>query len=83
MGSTIHDGQFVIEFADGPVPGLYTVRIYASSSVQAPAPPGRSTKKPRPMVELVPEKYNTHTELRARIFTRKINSLRYELLSGD
>ena len=79
VGATIHDGSFAIARKDGPVPGSYKVRIYASSRVQAPAPKGASERKPRPMVELIPEKYNSQTELRAEIVSGQGRPLRYEL----
>lgn len=62
VGATIRDGAFAIERDDGPTPGTYKVRIYASSDVQAPAPAGSSDRKPRPMVERIPPRYNVRTE---------------------
>jgi hypothetical protein len=80
VGATIRDGGFSIVRKDGPVPGAYKVRIYASSRVQAPAPKGASERKPRPMVELIPEKYNAQTELRAEVVSGRSSSLRYDLI---
>jgi hypothetical protein len=69
VGATIRNGRYAIARSEGPVPGHYLVRIYASSGVVAPAPlstiPGRH--HPRPMVELIPERYNAHTELRVEL----------------
>lgn len=81
VGATIHDGSFAIARKNGPVPGSYKVRIYASSRVQAPAPKGSSERKPRPMVELIPVQYNSQTELRAEIVSGQTHSLRYDLTS--
>jgi hypothetical protein len=80
VGATIQDGRYVISRKDGPAPGKYKVRIYASSREQAPARPGASEKKPRPMVELIPEKYNSQTILKAEVFSDKRNSLTYDLV---
>jgi hypothetical protein len=79
VGATVHDGSFTIIRKDGPVPGSYKVRIYASSGVQAPAPKGASERKPRPMVELIPEKYNSQTELRTEIISGQTRTLTYNL----
>jgi hypothetical protein len=79
VGATIHDGGFAIARKDGPVPGSYKVRIYASSRIQAPAPKGASQRKPRPMVELIPEKYNSRTELSAEIVSGQSSPLIYDL----
>lgn len=62
VGATIQDGAFSIGRDQGPTPGTYKVRIYASSKIQAPPPPGSSNRKPRPMVERIPARYNTKTE---------------------
>ncbi len=82
VGATIHNGGFAIARKDGPVPGSYKVRIYASSRKQAPAPKGASERKPRPMVELIPEKYNSQTELRANIVSGQSSPLRFDLSPG-
>ncbi len=79
VGATIHDGGFSIARKDGPVPGSYKVRIYARSRRQAPPPKGASERKPRPMVELIPEKYNSQTELRADIISGQIRPLSFDL----
>ncbi|MDR3618003.1 MAG: hypothetical protein P4L85_01540 [Paludisphaera borealis] len=62
VGATIRDGAFTIKRDQGPTPGAYKVRIYASSDVQASAPAGSSNRKPRPMVERIPARYNARTE---------------------
>ncbi len=65
VGATIHSGSFSIPKKDGPVPGTYKVRIYASSGTQAPPSRGQTEGTPRPMVDLLPEQYNAKTKLRA------------------
>ncbi len=79
VGAKIRHGEFVIARDDGPVPGLYRVRIYASSGVQAPAPKGASERKPRPMVELIPSKYNSHSELTAQVVSGRNRPSAYDL----
>jgi hypothetical protein len=60
VGATIRDGAFTIERDQGPTPGIYKVRIYASSDVQAPVPAGSSNRKPRPMIERIPALQRTN-----------------------
>ncbi len=81
VGSTIRHGSFAVPRHDGPVPGRYRVRIYASSGTQAPPTEGHSDRTPRPMVELLPETYNTRTELVAEVIVRRANHFRFDLRS--
>ena len=67
VGATIRQGAFAISRHEGPVPGSYRVRIYASSEIQAPPAKGQTDRTPRPMVERFPSRYNTQTELRVRV----------------
>jgi hypothetical protein len=36
VGATVRKGEFTISKHEGPVPGRYRVRVYASSEIQAP-----------------------------------------------
>ena len=58
MGATIRRGTFAIARDQGPIPGSYRVRIYASSGVQAPPGKGQTERTRRPMVERLPDIYN-------------------------
>jgi hypothetical protein len=81
VGGPIRSGRFSIPRRDGPVPGSYTVRIYASSGEQAPAPPGTSPRAPRPMVDLIPDRYNAKSELAATVTPDGRQRYRFELHS--
>ena len=67
VGTLIRGGRFSIPREEGPAPGRYLVRIYASSDVQAPPPAGVSERAARPMVELIPAGYNSQTTLVADV----------------
>ncbi len=81
VGTTIHAGAFSIPRAAGPVPGPYWVRVYAASTVQAPPAPGQSPRASRPMVERIPERYNTHTTLKFTVSRGQANNFRLALES--
>jgi hypothetical protein len=83
VGSTIRHGRFAVSRGEGPVPGLYLVRIYASSGTQSPPAPGQGPRTPRPMIEKLPAAYNARTELRAEVRTRHANTFRFDLRSRD
>ena len=83
VGSTIRQGSFLVSRSDGPVPGVYRVRIYASSGIQAPPTKGQTDRSPRPMVERLPETFNTHTKLAAEVLARQTNSFRFDLQTRD
>ena len=83
VGSTIRQGSFAVPRHDGPVPGFYRVRIYASSGTQAPPTKGQSDRSPRPMVERLPEAFNTHTKLAAEVLARQTNAFRFDLQTSD
>ena len=83
VGSTIRQGSFAVSRHDGPVPGLYRVRIYASSGTQAPPTKGQTDRSPRPMVERLPPAYNTRTELVAEVLVHRANHFRFDLRSRD
>jgi hypothetical protein len=82
VGATIRRGGFAISRHEGPVPGSYRVRVYSSSGIQAPPTKGQTDRTPRPMVERLPARYNTQTELRATVLGQKGNSYRFDLNSG-
>jgi hypothetical protein len=81
VGATIRRGAFAIPGREGPEPGTYRVRIYASSAIQAPAGPGRSERAPRPMVEMLPGRYNRQTRLNVDVTPHGSNTFRFELKS--
>jgi hypothetical protein len=81
VGAVIRQGTFVISAKDGPVPGSYRVRIYASSGFQAKPSPGLTDRSPRPMVELLPEHYNAKSELLAAVTDARANRFRFDLTS--
>jgi hypothetical protein len=83
VGATIRQGAFAILRNQGPVPGSYRVRIYASSTTQAPPASGQSERTPRPMVERIPPCYNTKTELTAVIIAGRPNHQRFDLSSSN
>jgi hypothetical protein len=81
VGAIIRQGAFAISRSEGPVPGLYLVRVYSGSNIQAPPAKGQSDRTPRPMVERFPPRYNTRTELRARVIDRSVNRFPFDLTS--
>ena len=82
VGTKIRTGTFAISAADGPVVGNYQVRIYASSGAQAPPRSKISTTAPRPMIDLIPQAYNTSTILSAKVTSDQANTYQF-LLSSD
>jgi hypothetical protein len=83
VGATIRQGAFAISRKDGPVPGPYRVRIYSSSMTQAPPNDGQTERTPRPMVDRLPPRYNTKTELNAVIIAGRANRHRFNLSSSN
>jgi hypothetical protein len=81
VGATIRRGEFVVPKDRGPVPGSYRVRIYASAGKQDPPARGQTEHSRRPMAELLPDVYNTRSELRANVNARSGNRFRFELRS--
>jgi hypothetical protein len=81
VGATIRQGTFTIKKYEGAVPGPYRVRIYSSSGIQAAPAKGQTDRTPRPMVERVPARYNTRTELSASVMGRDVNRYRFDLSS--
>ena len=83
VGATIRRGAFAITREQGPVPGSYRARIYASSGVQDPPGKGQTERTRRPMVELIPDVYNTRSDLRADVSDRGENHFKFDLHSED
>lgn len=83
VGATIRQGSFSIPRREGPVPGMYLVRIYASSGQQAPLLDGQSENKPRPMLEQIPAHYNEQTKLQVEVSDKGRNRFPFELRSID
>jgi hypothetical protein len=81
VGARIRDGRFAIPRREGPVPGRYAVRIYASSRIQAPPIAGSSPLATRPMVDLIPERYNARSTLNAEIGSRDASMFHFRLSS--
>jgi len=83
VGAVIRTGTFAISQKEGPVPGSYRVRIYASSGIQARPTKGQTERSPRPMVEFLPEHYNAKTELLADVTGLRPNRFRFDLSSRN
>lgn len=83
VGASIRDGRFDVPRRDGPVPGRYAVRIYSASAEQAPPRAGESPRKPRPMVEAIPARYNTQSTLTAEVGPGESAAFRFDLRTGD
>jgi len=79
VGGTIRAGAFSIGRDRGPTRGTYKVRIYASSDEQAPVPKGASDRKPRPMIERIPARYNLQTEQIVEIRADRINRIEIDV----
>jgi hypothetical protein len=83
-GGTITDGKFSIAREGGPVPGSYTVAIYASATQGEQTKPkmaGGTRKESQLAKELIPAKYNANTELKAEIKKGGNNDLKFVLES--
>lgn len=80
-GSVIADGRYVIPSQKGLPPGAYTVRI--SSADQSGGIPRSSTGKPGseapPLKEVLPDRYNSKSELTAEVKSGGGNILNFEL----
>jgi hypothetical protein len=79
VGATIRRGSFVIPRDRGPTPGTYRVRIYSSSGAQATPAAGQTDRSRRPMVERLPEVYNTKSEWRVDVTAGGSNRFRFDL----
>jgi hypothetical protein len=82
VGATIWRGSFAIRRDQGPPPGAYRVRVYSSSSMQAPPGKEQTEHTRRPMVERLAEIYNTRSELRIDVVAGGSNRLQLNL-RGD
>jgi hypothetical protein len=79
VGATIRGGSFAIPRDRGPMPDTYRVRIYSSSGVQATTADGQIDPSRRPMVERLPEVYNTKSEMRVDVTEEGSNHFRFDL----
>jgi hypothetical protein len=82
-GATIQNGRFSIARENGLVPGTYRVAIYSAGSSGAQsksASPGSGRGADRPK-ELIPDKYNANSELKAEIKKGGASDLKYDLQS--
>jgi hypothetical protein len=83
-GALIEKGRFVIERAQGPVPGEYLVMINSSQAAPgagAPAgAPGPVVSAERPK-ELIPAEYNVQSKLTAVVKAGSPNTLEFALKS--
>jgi hypothetical protein len=79
VGATIRRGSFTIPRDRGPIPGTYRVRIYSSAGVQAPPATGQTEQTRRPMVERLPEVYNTKSEMQVDVTDGGSNHFRFDL----
>jgi hypothetical protein len=82
VGATIRRGAFTIARELGPMPGRYRVRIYSRSETQAAPAKGQTERTRRPMVERLPDVYNSRTELHADVTAGGANRFRFELHDG-
>jgi hypothetical protein len=73
----------VITREQGAVPGMYRVRVYASSGKQAPASAGQTERTPRPMIERLPVRYNSQSTLSANVMARRENKYVFDLISTE
>ncbi len=85
VGEFIKDGRFEIARDVGPIPGTYSVMIFAEG--QAPDPnappademPGEIQAKPAPRTGRIPIRYNFETELKAEVKAGEPNTYDFAL----
>jgi hypothetical protein len=81
-GGMISDGTFQVKRADGPIPGKYTVMIFATGARGASKAPGEGSEpaaKVSTAVGLIPIKYNLKSELTAEVKSGGPNSYTFDL----
>jgi hypothetical protein len=83
VGGLIRGGRFTIARSQGPVPGRYVVRIFASSRVQERPTNGAPDRTSRPMVELIPARYNLESALSAVVTIDGQNTFQFALQTAD
>lgn len=80
-GSAIAEGKYLVPRQKGLPPGKYTVRI--SAAEQRPVTPGPASHAPGdalpPLKELLPERYNSKSELTAEVKSGGGNVFDFEL----
>lgn len=82
-GGTVTEGKFAIEQAKGPTPGAYKVLISSSAAPEAasdapPPPPGAPTTPP---ADPIPAKYNSASQLTAKVEASQANTFDFPLKS--
>ncbi|MFO0957630.1 MAG: hypothetical protein U0800_09225 [Isosphaeraceae bacterium] len=82
VGAPIRGGRFAAPARDGPLPGLYRIRIYSPSRIQAAPQRGQTGATPRPMLESIPARYNASTTIAARIEPEGRSTHRFALESA-
>ncbi|SIO40848.1 hypothetical protein SAMN05444166_4461 [Singulisphaera sp. GP187] len=87
-GGMVSDGHFAIPRAEGPVPGKYTVAIYAAASpttsgsaeqASPTAPTPRTRKSIASLRGVIPTRYNIESELTAEVKPGGPNSYAFNL----
>lgn len=77
-GAVVSKGKYEIPAAQGLLPGRYKVSVSAAGGKAEPGPddaPGEN----KPQKELIPEKYNAATELRADVTSGGANQFPFDL----
>ena len=81
-GGSIKDGSFLIPRDDGPSPGPYQVEIvsYQPTGKKFPDPdrPGKMIDQLKPVI---PERYNSNSELKADVSASEENQFEFALLT--
>jgi hypothetical protein len=83
VGGLIRGGRFAIARSQGPVPGRYVVRIFASSGMQSKPASGVPDRTSRPMVELIPARYNLESTLSAVVTIDGQNTFQFTLQAAQ
>lgn len=81
-GGMIADGTFQVARVDGPIPGKYTVMIFAAGAPGTASAPGEGSEpaaKVSTAVGLIPIKYNLKSELTAEVKSGGPNSYTFDL----
>jgi hypothetical protein len=82
-GGLIEDGRFRVDRDKGPVPGRYSVLIFASGDTEGPgdegALPGRPKLPKKRTQGLIPPRYNFETKLVADVKVGGPNSFPFDL----
>ena len=79
VGAMIDGGSYSVPRAQGPVPGEYLVAINSTSDAPAADEAPGAVKKLIATKDLVPEKYNAKSELKAHVKKGEDNTVNFEL----